>query len=153
MSKDKQENKFEYVSWSKREFDLPHRSTAKSAGYDFHSPVDTVIMPGATVRFSLEVKVKLKDWTFLMIPPRSSLGFKDDNYVALTNTIGIIDGDYYNNPKNEGVIELRLHNFGEKPFIINKNDRLVQGIFVKYDITDDDDATAERVGGLGSTGK
>ena len=148
-----QENKFEYVSWSKRGFDLPHRSTSKSAGYDFHSPVDAVINPGETVRFSLEVKVKLKDWTFLMIPPRSSLGFKGNNHVTLTNTIGIIDADYYNNPDNEGVIELKLHNFGPEPFVIKRNDRLVQGIFLKFDITDDDDATAIRTGGLGSTGK
>lgn len=147
------ENKFEYVSWSKRGFDLPSRATEHSAGYDFHSPVDIVIKPGETVRFSLEVKVKLKDWTFLMIPPRSSLGFKGTNHVTLTNTIGIIDQDYYNNPDNEGVIELKLHNFGPDPFVIKKNDRVVQGIFCRYDITSDDKVSTVRTGGLGSTGK
>lgn len=147
------ENKFEYVSWSKREFDLPSRATEHSAGYDFHSPVDDVIYPGETVRFSLEVKVKLKDWTFLMIVPRSSLGFKGTNHVALTNTVGIIDQDYYNNPDNEGVIELKLHNYGPEPFVIKKNDRLVQGIFCRYDVAVNDNATEKRTGGLGSTGK
>ena len=97
-------NKFEYVSWSKRDFDLPTRATQKSAGYDFHSPKDVVIEPGATEFIDLEVKCCVKPGEFLMIVPRSSLGFKGLNHVALTNTTGIIDADYYNNPDNEGVI-------------------------------------------------
>ena len=147
-------NKFEYVSWSKRDFDLPTRATQKSAGYDFHSPKDVVIEPGATEFIDLEVKCCVKPGEFLMIVPRSSLGFKGLNHVALTNTTGIIDADYYNNPDNEGVIGLKLKNFGSQPFIINKNDRVVQGIFVKYDTTIDDDTVEkkQRVGGWGSTG-
>lgn len=147
-------NRFEYVSWSKREFNLPRRATSNSAGYDFYSPVDLVIQPDEVKKFSLEVKVQIKQREFLFIPPRSSLGFKGDNHVALTNTVGIIDTDFYNNPKDEGEIMLKLKNFGNTPFVIHKNDRLVQGIFMNYDITDDDDPVSnERVGGLGSTGK
>ena len=147
-------NKFEYVSWSKQEFDLPTRATQKSAGYDFHSPKDVVIEPGATEFIDLEVKCCVKPGEFLMIVPRSSLGFKGLNHVALTNTTGIIDADYYNNPDNEGVIGLKLKNFGSQPFVIHKNDRVVQGIFVKYDTTIDDDLSEkkQRVGGWGSTG-
>ena len=145
-------NKFEYVSWSKREFDLPTRASKESAGYDFHSPVDGCIEPGAVVEFSLEVKVQIKPFEFLFIPPRSSLGFKGDNHVALTNTVGIIASDYYNNPDNEGEIRLKLKNFGDKPFYFKKNDRLVQGIFLSFDITEDDDVEESRQGGLGSTG-
>ena len=147
-------NKFEYVSWSKGEFSLPQRATEGSAGYDFFSPVDTVIYPNETKEFSLEVKCRIKIGEFLMIPPRSSLGFKNDNHVALTNTIGIIDSDYYNNENNEGEIRLRLHNFGNSPFVIKKGMALVQGIFIKFDTTiDDDPRDRVRIGGLGSTDK
>ena len=146
-------NKFEYVSWSFRDFDLPTRATSGSAGYDFHSPKDVIIQPGETIRFSLEVKVQIKPGQFLMIVPRSSLGFKGNNHVALTNTTGIIDEDYYNNPDNEGVIDVKLHNFGTEPFVIHKNDKIVQGIFTFYDITCDDNVTEKRVGGWGSTDK
>jgi len=147
-------NKFEYVSWSKKEFALPQRATKGSAGYDFFSPIETTIYPGETKEFSLEVKCKIKQGEFLMIPPRSSLGFKRDNHVALTNTIGIIDSDYYNNEDNEGEIRLRLHNFGNSPFVIKKGMALVQGIFLKFDTTIDDcPRENERVGGLGSTDK
>ena len=146
-------NRFEYVSWVTRDFNLPRRATHRSAGYDFFSPCDGVIQPNEVIEFSLGVKVRVKPGEFLFIPPRSSLGFKNDNHVALTNTVGIIDEDYYDT-KEEGEIRLRLKNFGNKPFEFHKNDRLVQGIFLKYDITDDDDPVSnERVGGLGSTGK
>ena len=71
----------------------------------------------------------------------------------MTNTTGIIDEDYYNNPDNEGVIDVKLHNFGTEPFVIHKNDKIVQGIFTFYDITCNDNVTEKRVGGWGSTDK
>ena len=145
-------NGFEYLSWSKGDFDLPHRSTASSAGYDFHSPVDFVVKPNDTVEISLEVKCRIKRGEFLMIVPRSSMGW-NGKHIAITNTTGIIDSDYYGNEKNEGEIRARFHNFGDTELVVRKNDRLLQGIFVKYDVTEDDDAKESRHGGLGSTGK
>ena len=94
-------NKFEYISSSKRDFDLPTRGTKFSSGYDFHSPIDCIIMPNETKLFSLEVKVQIKEGEFLLIVPRSSLGFKGNNHITLTNTCGVIDSDYYNNETNE----------------------------------------------------
>ena len=146
-------NKFEYVSKSKRDFDLPTRGTKRSAGYDFHSPISFTLQANETIKFSLEVKVQVKEDEVLLIVPRSSLGFKNNNHITLTNTVGVIDADYYNNEDNEGEIFVRLHNFGDTPLTINKNDRLVQGIFVKYDIVEDDKTTTERTGGFGSTGR
>lgn len=147
-------NKFEYVSTSTKDFDLPSRGTKGSCGYDFHSPISTIIKPGQDVKFSLQVKCQIKEDEFLMVVPRSSLGFKNNNFITLTNTVGIIDSDYYNNPGNEGEISVRLHNHGTNDFIISKNDKLVQGIFVKYDVVDNEaDNDIQRIGGYGSTGK
>ena len=145
------ENKFYYVSSSKGDFDLPARATQYSAGYDFHSPIDCVIKPGETLFFSLEVKCSIKENECLMIFPRSSLGFKGSNHIMLTNTVGIIDSDYFNNESNEGVIGLKLHNFGTENFVIKKNDKVVQGIFVKFDTTINDEVKDKRIGGFGST--
>lgn len=145
-------NRFEYVSWSKADFDLPKRSTKNSAGYDLHTPVEFFVEPGDTVEISLEIKCDIEKGEFLMLVPRSSMGW-NGNHIAITNTAGIIDSDYYNNPKNEGEIRARFHNFGDETFHANKNDRVLQGIFVKYDVASDDDAQGERLGGLGSTGK
>lgn len=146
-------NKFEYVSWSDKDFDLPTRSTKNSAGYDFHSPKMFLVKPGQSVEISLEVKVQINSGEFLMIVPRSSLGFKNGNHITITNTVGVIDQDYYNNAQNEGEIRARLHNFGDKDFVVYRNDKLLQGIFVKFDLTADDLAEGERTGGFGSTGR
>ena len=146
-------NKFEYVKKSKKDFNLPKRGTKHSAGYDFYSPKSFVLNPNETIFISLEVKCKINSDEFLMILPRSSMGFKGTNHITMTNTVGIIDSDYYNNHDNEGCIGLKLHNNGPEPFIVNKNDRLVQGIFLKYDLTSDDSSDTIRVGGYGSTGR
>lgn len=146
-------SKFYYVSSSKKDFDLPTRSTYRSAGYDFHSPKDYVIEPNETVYIPLGVKIQLSFNRFLMLVPRSSLGLKNNNFIVLRNTVGIIDEDYYNNPTNEGEISIALYNFGDLPFFIKKNDKIVQGIILFYDtIDDDEDDTKEvRIGGFGST--
>jgi dUTP pyrophosphatase len=47
-----------------------------------------------------------------------------------------------------------LTNLGQTDFVINKGDRIAQGIFLSY-LTSDDDAAGEgavRQGGFGSTG-
>jgi dUTP pyrophosphatase len=145
-------NKFEYVSSADKTVNLPSRSTEHSAGYDFYSPIDFRLRPHHTIFMKLGVKCQVKDNECLIIVPRSSLGFKNGNYTTLTNTIGIIDADYYNNNDNEGEICLRLHNFANKSLIVKKNDRLIQGIFMRYDTVDDDCCNVKRKGGLGSTG-
>lgn len=87
----------------------------------------------------------------LMLVVRSSMGFKYN--VRLTNQVGIIESDYYNNPDNEGHMWICLQNHGDKEYIINKGDAYAQGIFVKFLTTDDDNAKTLRTGGLGSTNK
>jgi dUTP pyrophosphatase len=97
------------------------------------------------------VTICMEDNEFLAIYVRSSLGFKHD--VRICNQVIIIDADYYNNEDNEGHILVRIKNEGDKEVSINKGDRLVQGIFTLYLITDDDNATGIRKGGIGSTNK
>ena len=144
-------NRFEYVSTAKKDFDLPTRSTAKSAGYDFHSPEEFELRPGDIITIKMGVKAQINEGEFLLLVPRSSLGWKYN--VHLVNTVGIIDSDYYNNPDNEGEIGLKMVNQGDKTLVVKKNDRLIQGIFLKFDTTDDDKADGLRLGGFGSTGE
>ncbi len=47
--------------------------------------------------------------------------------------------DYYNNLGNEGHIWLALQNEGKDNYVVNKGDRIAQGIFMNYLLTDDDD--------------
>ena len=48
----------------------------------------------------------------------------------------------------------RITNNGKEDFIINRNDRVAQGVFMKYlTVDDEDEIINERTGGIGSTGK
>lgn len=133
-----------------KDYPLPERATSGSAGYDIFSPFDVFIEPGRYVQFSLGIKCRIKQGEFLMVVPRSSMGF-GGNHVVLTNTVGIIDSDYYGNPTTGGEISIRLKNEGTLPFSVAKGDKLAQAIFVGYDLAAGDCASAARTGGFGST--
>ena len=143
--------KFHLVSTAPEGTLLPKRSTKHSAGYDFFSPIDAEIMPGATLNIRTDIKVEMNEDEVLFIAPRSSYGYKYQ--MSLTNTLGIIDADFYNNETNEGNISIKIKNNGNEPMYLVKDEAFAQGIFVKYLTTDDDDVTEVRTGGIGSTTK
>ena len=129
---------------------LPRRATAGSAGYDFFSPADFTIHPGEIVKIPTGIRVEMEqDWV-LKCYPRSGLGFK--YRLQLNNTVGIIDSDYFYSD-NEGHIFVKLTNDTKegKTLELPAGTGFMQGIFVEYGITVDDDATAVRNGGFGST--
>lgn len=131
---------------------LPTRATSGSAGYDFKSPIDFKLKPGSTIKIPTGIKVKIDDGWVLKCYPRSGLGFK--YRLQLNNTVGIIDSDYYYSD-NEGHIFAKLTNDTneEKTVEIAAGSGFMQGIFVEYGITVDDDVTDVRNGGFGSTGE
>ena len=129
---------------------LPVRATAGSAGYDFFSPVDITLNPGETVKIPTGIRVEMEqDWV-LKCYPRSGLGFK--YRLQLNNTVGIIDSDYFYSD-NEGHIFAKLTNDSNegKTVELEAGSGFMQGIFVEYGITMDDDVTTVRNGGFGST--
>lgn len=130
---------------------LPKRSTLNSAGYDFYSVISFTLIPGERRVIPTGIKVSMNSNEFLSIYIRSSLGFKWN--IRMCNQVGIIDADYYNNSENEGHIFVCLMNEGDKVLEIKKGDRIVQGIFMPFLITDDDKTTDIRMGGIGSTNK
>ena len=127
---------------------LPKRATAKSAGYDFFAPTALTVAPNQTVTVATGVRALMPDSWCLMIFPRSGLGFKYK--LRLNNTVGIIDADY-SNSDNEGHIFIRMTNESDKLLEIPQGSAFAQGIFVQYLLTEDDDTTATRNGGMGST--
>ena len=130
---------------------LPKRGTISSAGYDFYSVISVTLKPGERKVIPTGIRVMMNNNEFLGIFIRSSLGFKYN--VRMCNQVGIIDADYYNNSENEGHIFVCLMNEGDKVLEIKKGDRIVQGIFMPFLITDDDKTTDIRMGGIGSTNK
>ena len=147
---------------------LPERGTAKSAGYDFFSPVD-VFLEGptvGTVMYADESPTRLflinhyqviptgirfvtdRDDIVLLCAPRSGQGFK--NGLSLANTTGVIDADYCGS-SNEGHIFAKISVY--KDLQIDSGKAFMQGIIVPFIKTDNDNATAVRDGGFDSTGK
>ena len=134
------------------EIKLPKRATVDSAGYDFVTPIGFTLKPGETIKIPTGIRCRIDAGWVLKLYPRSGLGFK--YRLQLNNTVGIIDGDYFDSD-NEGHIFAKITNDSneDKIIIINSGSGFVQGIFVPYGITVDDDTDGVRNGGFGSTGE
>lgn len=135
-----------------KDIQLPKRATKGSAGYDFYAPFDIVLKPGETIKVPTGIRVSMEENYVLKLYPRSGLGFK--YRLQLNNTVGIIDSDYYYSD-NEGHIFAKITNDSNegKTLEIKKGQGFMQGIFVEYGITVDDDTFEVRNGGFGSTTK
>ena len=134
------------------EIKLPKRATRGSAGYDFYLPFDLQLKAGESFKIPTGIRVEMKEDWVLKLYPRSGLGFKFR--LQLNNTVGIIDSDYYYSD-NEGHIFAKITNDSreDKEVSLKQTDGFMQGIFLEYGITVDDDADGIRNGGFGSTNK
>lgn len=144
--------KFEVIkAYLDQNIQKPKRSSMFSAGYDIESAEDLIIAPGEIKKVPTGLKVLMPNDEVLMIYPRSSLGIKKG--LITSNAVGVVDSDYYNNLDNEGHLMIPLYNFSKEIVEIKKGERVAQGIFQKYFLTEDDEATEKRLGGFGSTGQ
>lgn len=158
---------------------LPTRATANSAGYDLCAAKDIIIpsyLRGAFENSPLIMEFtvgqdKLKDiepklsptlvptgvscelppYFYLSLSARSSLPLK--NLLIVANAPGIVDADYYGNPDNQGHIYVQFINLAPWEVKIPKGTKIAQAIIQKYEITDDDQASGNRLGGFGSSDK
>lgn len=130
---------------------LPSRSTQDSAGYDFRSLETYTLKPHESHVFPTGVKAEMEKGEVLYLFIRSSIGIKKG--ILLSNSVGVIDSDYFENEKNDGHIMIALTNISEEEVLIQKGDKIAQGVFMKYLVTDDDASIGTRKGGIGSTGK
>ncbi len=144
--------KFEIArGFENEDVELPKRGSSHSAGYDIKS-LETFTLKGGEMHvYKTGIKACMEDDEVLLLVVRSSIGIKKG--LCLANQVGVIDSDYYGNENNDGHIMVALRNMTDKDVTIEKGDRICQGIFSKYLVTDDDDSTTVRKGGVGSTGK
>jgi dUTP pyrophosphatase len=83
------------------------------------------------------------------VRPRSGLSLKHG--IGMLNAPGTIDADY------RGEIGILLFNFSDKPFTINRGDRIAQLVFARYEkamfvAVDTLAGTTRGAGGFGHTG-
>lgn len=142
---------FEVVSRMETPVKLPTRGSIHSAGYDIYAYDNYEIEPKQSVLIRTGVKAYMPSDEYLDLRVRSSLGIK--RQLMLATGASVIDADYYNNPDNEGEIMVVLYNYGDTTQTIKAGEHIVQGIFTRYFLADNDCTTAVRTGGTGSTNK
>lgn len=126
---------------------LPVRKTKYSAGYDIEAAEDTVVPSFKKGMNPTLIKTGLKAYMqadeYLKLCNRSSNPKKKG--LILSNSIGVVDADYYENPDNDGHIMFAFYNIKEEDIIIKKGEAIGQAIFEKYLVADGDQAEGERI--------
>ena len=102
-------------------------------------PVTKTLKVQETLKVPTGIRVKMDANWVLKCYPRSGLGFK--YRLQLNNTVGHIFAKLTNDGKEGKEVELK------------EGTGFMQGIFVEYGITVDDDVEEVRNGGFGSTTK
>ena len=131
---------------------LPARGTPYSACVDFYACEDVVLRPGTISNvIPTGIKAYMKEDEGLLLYARSSMAKKHG--LRMSNSVGVIDADFYNNIDNEGHITFLYDNITDKEVKIAKHSRIGQGMFTKVlPIENVEILSNERVGGYGSTG-
>lgn len=129
----------------------PIYATQGAAGFDFTSREDITIPRYDTKLIPTGIKMSIPEGYAIQVASRSGLALKSQVFVL--NAPGIIDSDY------RGEIGVILTNAGHEPFVINKGDRIAQGVLIKveqaeFTILDslEGQETQRGSGGFGSTG-
>ncbi len=105
---------------------LPSYATEGSAGMDVCADVKEVmdIPPGETVLIPAGFSMELPQGFEAQIRPRSGLAVK--HQIGILNAPGTIDSDY------RGEVKIILTNFGRKPFVVRRGDRIAQMVIARY---------------------
>ena len=136
-----------------RDFPLPKRATAGSAGLDLRACLDAPLdlSPGATALIPTGLAIHIGDPKLAaMIIPRSGLGHKHG--IVLGNLVGLIDSDY------QGELMISCWNRGTQSFRVESGERIAQLVVVpvvqvELEIVESFEASARGSGGFGHTGR
>lgn len=129
---------------------LPKYHTAGSAGFDLSARVETTILPKQIARIPTGLIIGTPTGYVLTLAARSSLASKKG--LMLANGIGTIDSDYCG-PEDE--ILLSVYNFTDQTVVVEKGERIAQGMFLKVEQGEWEEVqevAANSRGGFGSTG-
>ncbi len=126
----------------------PTRAHEHDAGLDLYSREEKVIFPGDSAVFDTGVHVELPEGTFGKLESKSGLHFKT-GVVCLG---GVVDASY------RGSIHVKLTNLGDKPYMVRKEQPIVQLVIIpcllpKIEIADNLSETDRGSNGFGSTYK
>ena len=123
-------------------------------GLDIFTP-DKIVVPAKAISFKIGTGIRASAYindikSSYMIFPRSSMGSKTP--LRLCNSIGLVDPEY------TGESFAIVDNMSDKPYVIEKHDRLVQFVGPNHEnpnviVVDTLEDTNRGNNGLGSTGR
>jgi len=112
---------------------LPQYKTAGAVVFDLCARTPITVPPGTVVHVPLNVALEPPEGFMLMLAARSSLHKKG---LMLANGVGIGDRDFAG---DDDEYHAALYNFSEKPVMIERGERLVQGMFKAYALAEWDE--------------
>lgn len=130
----------------------PRYAHESDAGFDFRAAIDQpiTIYPGKVEIVPTGLSFQMPNGLELQVRPRSGLAAK--NGVTVLNAPGTVDAGY------RGEVKVILINHGDRPFVIERGDRIAQGVFglamrppIRFALSLAESDRGE--GGFGSTGK
>lgn len=128
---------------------LPKYETDGSVGFDFAARENVVIPPHSIGLIPGNVIVEVPKGYMLVVSLRSSTPRKKS--LLIPHGIGVIDHDYCGT-KDE--VKIQVFNFSGEPVEVSRGERVAQGIFVRIDKAEWEEADEIRNasrGGFGST--
>lgn len=128
----------------------PRYATDGAGCFDLHGVESVEIPPMFAASIATGLAFEIPEGHAMLIFSRSGHGFKHG--VRLSNCVGVIDADY------RGEVQVRLHNDGGHPFIVEEGERIAQGLIVKadrhaFEWVEALSNTVRGEGGYGSTGR
>lgn len=135
-----------------RDFPMPERATAGSAGVDLRAMIEAplTLAPGQCELLPSGLAVYIADPSLAgLILPRSGLGHKHG--IVLGNGTGLIDSDY------QGELKVSVWNRADAAYTIEPGERIAQFVVIpvvaaELALVDEFDESARGQGGFGSTG-
>jgi dUTP pyrophosphatase len=131
---------------------LPVKMSSGSSGFDLHAAVKELIQiqPREWKLIPTGIAISMSNRLEAQVRPRSGLALKHG--ITLLNSPGTIDADY------RGEIGIILFNVSERPFQVERGDRVAQLVFqeiprIEFQTGDVLNETLRGSGGFGHTGK
>lgn len=132
-----------------KDLPLPEYQSKGAVAFDVYARETTQIAPHTIGHVPTNLIIEIPKGYMLLLKDRSSTPRKK----GLLNTIGYIDQDYCG-PEDE--IKLQFYNFQDSPSIIEKGERIGQGVFLPMELAVWEEVDSmehnQTRGGFGSTG-
>lgn len=132
-----------------KELPLPKYETSGAVGFDLLAREDTLIKAKSIGLIPGNVIVETPIGFMLKIALRSSTPKRKG--LMSPHGVGVVDQDYCG---NEDEIKIQVYNFTNQDVLVEKGERIAQGVFVKidkFDWEEVDEMSKKTRGGFGST--